>query len=365
MSHEDNLQRLRDANPVPSPAGYPEREMGDRIADARGRAEQALLAPQLPGQRDHRGWRLPAIAASIVVVAFAVVGGVLLGRSGDSGPSAGPGASPVTCRVSNAGGPHAISRREARAEKVIAFRVHQLGGKADEFADSSSGAVGFAPRGISAAAAARACRAPTATIRPLVTRPVARDSSGPESADPLSDLSFRVPADEAAYSRLSDAQQNQLATAMSHYDCSRASAVLECDGAGTSSDGGSVYLLARPIVSGPDIVSATPLGPDSSGYQPRWSVDLQLAPAAARRVEAFTARFHTADQAARSATCNPTVGYPCRDFLAVSVGRSVRLAPQTEAVLSSSFSLTGRFSRNPAMNLATDLTGAAISLRSG
>lgn len=365
MNHEDELRRLRDANPVPSPVGYAQDEIGDRISRIRDRADGTVLTRQSAERHAHRGWRLPAIAASVVVAAIAVAGGVLLGRSGGSTTPGGPGSSPVQCAVSTAGGSSRTAHREARAEKVIASRVDRLGGTADAFVEGVSGTVGFTPRGISAAAAAQACRSTTATIRPLVTRPVPIDTSGTRSADPLSELSFPVPVDEAAFTRLPTAQQDRLMTAMSHYDCSGATAVLECTATGSPAGTRKVYLLASPIAAGSDFADSMALAPGTAGGHEPWSVLVQLTPTAAGRIRAVTTRFHTIDQSIRVTTCDATAGRPCEDFLAISVDRSVRIAPLTQAVLGSSFSVTGSLNSTSADELSTDVSAAAIGLRTG
>lgn len=360
----DPLDLLRSADPVPQPIAYSEGDQARHIADILDRDGHRPLTVgrTMPGGPSTPRWLTTVIAAAAVVL-LAVGLVVLVARRTGNDQSAG--ASPVTCTVSAGGGVQAVSGRLAQAEVVIGDRIDQLGGSARSFtASPTEASIGFAPHGMSVAKAARACRVSTVSVRPVIARAV--DTRAPRSPDPLAALPFAVPSSEATYLRLTAVQRAQLASAMSHYDCSplssRATTGLTCT---PSTDGVTQALLVvSPLLRGSDLrtVRATPPDTGSGGGSTAWTVQMSLRDAGAARLRAFTATHHTDDTAETVSTCGADAAVPCADFLAYTVNGHAESVPVTTAALQSETSISGAFTRATAQALAADITAAMIQL---
>lgn len=193
-------------------------------------------------------------------------------------------------------------------------------------------------------------------VRPLVAPGVSVPPSGGQATDPLQALTFPIPSTEAAYDRLSPAQQQQLRSALASTDCdnrspSTAAARVACGPA----LGGSrtAYLLGPALFGNAGIKSAAALEPPVD--QAQWTVSLMLRAPAAAALARFTTAHHTSGTAGEAAQCGPG-GAPCGDYLGFVVNGSVVSLPITLMPINGgAIQISGNLDKQSATALAQEL----------
>jgi hypothetical protein len=189
--------------------------------------------------------------------------------------------------------------------------------------------------------------------------------SGQRAATVRSDPfgSLRAPTNEAAYNKLSRAQQAELARALRRVDCAHPPQLpgsadrVVCDG---QSD---VFLLGAPLFTGNDVTRAKPFPPSASIAD--WRVSLALTPTAADTMGRWTSRHHVIArsgafndvQVSSQPPCGPTTTTPCSAFTAYVSHSVVETVPVSFAGVKSTVVIIAGLSEATAVGLAHKLTG--------
>ncbi len=175
--------------------------------------------------------------------------------------------------------------------------------------------------------------------------------------------SLHVPADEAAYSRLSRSQQARLANALRGVDCahlpklSGTAVRVACD------PDSYVYLLGAPLFNANDVKSATPIAPSDVYVQ--WRLALSLNSTGGEKMWDWTSQHHTefpdgmytVTQTSSKPPCGATVKTPCADFLAYISDDVVVTVPVISDPFRTAVLISGDFDARAAVQLAHKIAG--------
>jgi preprotein translocase subunit SecD len=227
------------------------------------------------------------------------------------------------------------------------------------------------------AAGARALAAPTTT--PASATPTATPAPSPsaaaspspsaatkKSADPLAGLKFAIPQNEAAFDKLTQAQQTQLSTAMKNFDCNskppdddKHPTLLACDSATSPT---LVFLLGPVIVPGTEISSATAQAPNGTSLQ--WAVSLSLKTSGQKAWADYTTAHNTGgvDSSTPITSCGASTT-PCANFVAFTLDGVVVSSPYNkQAINGVDTQISGSFDQKSATDLANQLKYGALPL---
>ncbi len=225
------------------------------------------------------------------------------------------------------------------------------------------------------AGAARPLTAPSTTpsARPATSpataaspTPSASPSATAKSANPLAGLSFAIPQNEAAYDKLTSAQQTELRAAVQNFDCNskppddnKHPTLLACDSATSPT---MIYLLGPIIVPGTEISSASAQAPNGTTLQ--WAVSLNLKSTGQKAWSDYTSAHNTGgvDSSTSITTCDSTTT-PCADFVAFTLDGVVVSSPYNrEAINGVATQISGNFDQTSATALANQLKYGALPL---
>ena len=218
----------------------------------------------------------------------------------------------------------------------------------------------------------------SASATPSAT-PTASGSATPNktSADPLAGLGFAIPQTEDAYAKLTSAQQTELQSAVSNFDCSSKppdttaqKTYLACDTTDAKS-ATMIYLLGPVIVPGTEISSASAIAPGTQQGQTQWVVSLHLKSTGQKNWSEWTSKHNTDNQTPAGAitSCgtgtDPTTGTaetPCANYVAFTLDSAVINAPYTGSTIPGDTQITGSFTQKSSTALANQLKYGALPL---
>lgn len=206
------------------------------------------------------------------------------------------------------------------------------------------------------------CSSSSGSHGSLEVRPVIMPAQHTTQARPNPFASLRVPTSEAAYERLSRAQQAALAAALRSVNCAHPP-TLAGDTRVVCSHESYAYLVGAPIFTADDVTKATPIPPDDT--TPQWSIDLLLGSGGADRAYAWTSRHQmpgqtgvfAVEQRSSKAPCGLFTRTPCSDFLAFISDDVVVAVPPTFNSVSRTVLVRGAFDERSATRLAHQIAG--------
>ncbi|MFN2561617.1 MAG: protein translocase subunit SecD [Jatrophihabitans sp.] len=290
-------------------------------------------------------------------------------KSGSSTASSSPSGSPSASKSSPANssasaGPNAAEERPLLAPtptKTAAAKSTPA--KTTPTATGTASASGSASSS-SAAAPAKCLTDPLATV--FKADPTLKAKMPNAETCPSPGLAAK---DCKAYSALSATQQQEIAAALRNYDCNAAQTELDkpdsyyvaCGDLGGAQGG---FLLGHVIVKGRQIDSASAQAPSVSGNgSTEWTVSLTLGSSGADRWNAWTGKYNTKGQSAKSPIddgggtpkCGSSATLPCSTYVGFTLNGQVISYPVTEAVLDTRTSISGSFTQSTANALAKEL----------
>jgi preprotein translocase subunit SecD len=187
-----------------------------------------------------------------------------------------------------------------------------------------------------------------------------------KSADPLAGLKFAIPQNEAAYNKLTSAQQTELRAAMQNFDCNskppdddKHPTLLACDSATSPT---TIFLLGPIIVPGTEISSAGAQAPNGTNLQ--WTVSLNLKSTGQKAWANYTTAHNTGGQTSTTSvtTCDTTTT-PCADFVAFTLDGVVVSSPYNQQAINGvATQISGNFDQKSATSLANQLKYGALPL---
>lgn len=224
--------------------------------------------------------------------------------------------------------------------------------------------------------------APKSTPTPTPSGSSAPTGSAPpaaptkKTADPLKGLSFPVPQDEAAYDKLTQAQQQELQARLANFDCTadqpdgeaqRGKPFVACDSKDPDK-ATTVFLLGPVIVPGTEISSASANPPDFSGNggAAQWTVQLNLKSSGSKKWASYTGAHNTGGQDSTTpvTACGASAGgTPCADFVAFTLDGAVINVPYNRDTINGQpTQISGGFNEDSATLLARELKYGALPL---
>jgi preprotein translocase subunit SecD len=234
---------------------------------------------------------------------------------------------------------------------------------------SASPKAAATPKTTPKASATPAAASPTPTGTATATAPTC-------TSDPLKGLSFTVPQTEAQFNALTAAQQTELKTALSKFDCTTLSdqpdtkeikTFIACDPANQYA-----YLLGPIIVPGTEISSASAQAPNPSQGQTAWTVALNFKSSGQTAWAKYTSAHNIGSTTANSdpaSLCGETMaasggtGTPCADFVSFTLdGQAISVPVNQEAINGGNTQITGGFNQSSANTLAKQLRYGALPL---
>jgi preprotein translocase subunit SecD len=196
----------------------------------------------------------------------------------------------------------------------------------------------------------------------LEARPVIMPAQHVSAArtDPFGSL--QVPADEDAYSRLSQTQRAALVDALRHVDCAHPPALPNGSLRVVCDSDKYAYLLGQPLFDARDVTGATPIAPGDAYAQ--WRVEVSLRSKGADRMWDWTSQHHTdfphgeytVNQRNATPPCGANVKTPCSDFLAYLSDDKVIGVPVISDPFKSAVLVAGYFTKASATRLAHRLS---------
>jgi preprotein translocase subunit SecD len=226
--------------------------------------------------------------------------------------------------------------------------------------------------------AAATTPSPTPTASPSATPTPSATTTAPvpRVSNPLAKLTFKVPTTEAAFDKLTQAQQQELATALTTLDCTSTqqeqdlpnSYFLACD-TNDNRTASLAYLLGPVIVPGHEIKGASAVAPNASQGQTQWTVSLSLKSTGQANWAKYTSAHNIGGDS--SQTAGPTQcassGTPCADFVAFTLdGVAVSVPVNESAINGGSTQISGGggngFTPKQARDLANKLKYGALPL---
>jgi len=247
-------------------------------------------------------------------------------------------------------------------------------GSAPSSSTSAKKFAGFADAGRPQAAprpkstAAAKSTTPKASATPGVTTSPSAAAPTPANPNPLAGLTFPIPTSDAAYAKLPTAQQQQLQSALSKFDCRAAqdepdianNYFLACQ------QGQLAFLLGPVIVPGHEIKSAAAQAPNISQGQTQWTVSLDLKTTGSTSWAKYTGAHNLGSSAATagSVTQCGSAGAPCADYVAFTLDGNVISAPVNESAIGAGqkTQISGSFSQKSSKELADQLKFGALPL---
>ncbi len=196
------------------------------------------------------------------------------------------------------------------------------------------------------------------------------------SAHPLVGLGFPVPQTEAQYAALTAAQQTQLQTAVSTFDCASKppdvaadKTYLACDSTDPKK-ATTVFLLGAVIVPGTEISSASAQAPGSSQGQTEWVVSLHLKTTGQKNWSEWTSKNNTGGSTPTNPVTECGTGTdssgaqetPCSDYVAFVLDGAVINYPYTAGTINGDTQISGGFTQSSATMLANQLKYGALPL---
>jgi preprotein translocase subunit SecD len=179
-------------------------------------------------------------------------------------------------------------------------------------------------------------------------------------------LKFAIPQNEAAFDKLTQAQQTELSTAMKNFDCNskppdddKHPTLLACDSATSPT---LVFLLGPVIVPGTEISSATAQAPNGTSLQ--WAVSLSLKTTGQKAWADYTTAHNTGgvDSSTPITSCGASTT-PCANFVAFTLDGVVVSSPYNkQAINGVDTQISGSFDQKSATDLANQLKYGALPL---
>jgi preprotein translocase subunit SecD len=209
----------------------------------------------------------------------------------------------------------------------------------------------------------KASAAPSAAPSPSATA-----TTPPATATPFAGLTFPIPTSDTAFNKLTPAQQQQLQSALSAFDCRSAqtekddpkSYFIACQG------GQLAFLLGTVIVPGHEIGGASAQAPNVSQGQVEWSVELSLKSSGSHNWANYTQTHNIGGSSGQnpSVTSCGASSTPCADFVAFTLDGNVISAPVNNDAIpeGSKTQITGSFTQKTAKELADQLKYGALPL---
>jgi preprotein translocase subunit SecD len=250
---------------------------------------------------------------------------------------------------------------------------------------SAAASAGPAPTSASPTATATTSPAATANASPSATASATPTTTGSATAkpseNPLANLGFAIPQTEDAYAKLTTAQQTQLQTAASNFDCSSkppdtnaAKTYLACDSTDPKT-ATMIYLLGPVIVPGTEIGTASAVAPGTQQGQTQWVVSLHLKSTGQSNWASWTAKHNTGGATPSEAITSCGTGTDattgaattsCADYVAFTLDSAVVTAPFTQGTINGDTQISGGgnggFSQKSATDLANQLKYGALPL---
>ncbi|HEU5267892.1 MAG TPA: protein translocase subunit SecD [Jatrophihabitans sp.] len=193
-------------------------------------------------------------------------------------------------------------------------------------------------------------------------------------ADPLGELrkrdpSIKIPLTDKEFEALPQAQQQEIAAALSTFDCNsgsdepdvKNSYFIACDDSNQIA-----YLLGPVIVPGKQIDSASAQAPNVANGQTQWAVGLNFKSAGEAAWAKYTAAHNIGDTSgttnASPTSCNSAT-YPCATFVGfVLDGRIISIPVNETAINGGTTQIRGSFDETSANQLADQLRFGALPL---
>ncbi len=228
-----------------------------------------------------------------------------------------------------------------------------------------------APRAAPTSPAAKSTPAPT-TPAPSPSASPSASAPPPATAHPFKGLTFPIPTSDTEFNKLTSAQQQQLQTALSNFDCNAAQdepdlvkkVFIACDD-GKTYGAQLAYLLGPVIVPGHEIKTAAAQAPNVSQGQTEWTVSLDLKSSGQTNWAKYTGAHNlgSAKASGGAVTQCGTSGTPCADYVAFTLDGNVISAPvNQEAINGGKTQISGNFSQKSSKQLADQLKYGALPL---
>ncbi len=181
--------------------------------------------------------------------------------------------------------------------------------------------------------------------------------------------STKIPLTDKEFEALPQAQQQQIAAALSSFDCASGSDnpdlpdsyFIACD------DSNQVaYLLGPVIVPGKQIDTASAQAPNAANGQTQWAVGLNFKSSGEAAWAKYTAAHNIGDTSgntnASPTSCSSTT-YPCSAFVGFTLDGQVISIPVNEtAINGGTTQISGSFDESSATQLADQLKYGALPL---
>jgi preprotein translocase subunit SecD len=225
-----------------------------------------------------------------------------------------------------------------------------------------------APRAAPTSTAAKSTPAPTSPA----ASPSPSAAPAPATAHPFQGLKFPIPTSDTEFNKLSAAQQQQLQTAISNFDCTAAQDepdlvkkdFIACDD-GKTYGAQLAYLLGPVIVPGHEIKTAAAQAPNVSQGQTEWTVSLDLKGTGQTNWAKYTGAHNlgSAQASGGAVTQCGSSGTPCADYVAFTLDGDVISAPvNQEAINGGKTQISGNFTQKSSKQLADQLKYGALPL---